>query len=361
MTRILLIKSSSLGDVIHCLPAVSDLSRNIPDLTLDWVIEAQLSDIARLHPAVTRVIPVQLRRWRRRLLDSETWRAFGAFRASVGEAPYDRIIDAQGLIRSAMLARFARGLHCGYDRHSVREPPASLFYDRQFPAGVTLHAVERMRRLAAQAMGYEVPAELDYGVRTATDRPGWLGERPYLVGLHATARDDKTWAEDNWAELARRAAAEGLAIVLPWGSGAELARSERIAASSPLGVVPPSLGFAELAALLAGAAAVVGVDTGLTHLASAVGAPVVAIYAATWSEFNGVMGPGFVANLGGPGTPPSADEAWAQTLAAVKSGRKVGAWRAEPAEPAPELAGRRRFRPSNARAPSNARPVVHRR
>ena len=174
-----------------------------------------------------------------------------------------------------------------------------------------------MRRLVAQAMGYDVPAERDYGLRTATRQPAWLTHGPYLVGLHATAREDKTWAEDHWAQLARRAAAEGLAIVLPWGNGAELARSERIAVASPLGVVPPSLGFAELAALLAGAAAVVGVDTGLTHLASAVGAPVVAIYAASWSEFNGVMGPGFVANLGGPGAPPDVDEVWAQTLAAI--------------------------------------------
>jgi len=356
LTRVLLIKSSSLGDVIHCLPAVSDLSRQIPDLSLDWVIEDSLADIARLHPAVDRVIPVRLRYWRRHLLAAETWREFGVFRSRVGGARYDRIIDAQGLIRSAMLARLARGLHCGYDAQSVREPPASLFYDRKFEAGVTLHAVERMRRLVAQSMSYEVPAELDYGVRTEGGRPEWLGgAQAYLVGLHATARADKTWAEDGWVELARRAALEGLSIVLPWGAETERQRARRIADVTPTAVVPPALGLSELAALLGGAAAVVGVDTGLTHLASAVGAPVVAIYAATWSEFNGVMGPSFVANLGGPGTPPSVDEVWAQTLAAVKSGRKDGAWRAEAVEPAPELAGRRRFRPSNARA------VVHRR
>ncbi|MEJ0065065.1 MAG: lipopolysaccharide heptosyltransferase I [Caulobacteraceae bacterium] len=355
MTRVLLIKSSSLGDVIHCLPAVSDLSRQIPDLSLDWVIEDSLADIARLHPAVDRVIPVRLRYWRRHLLAADTWREFGVFRSRVGGVRYDRVIDAQGLIRSALLARLANGVHCGYDAQSVREPPASLFYDRKFAAGVTLHAVERMRRLVAQAMGYEVPAELDYGVRTAGGRPEWLIDQPYLVGLHATARADKTWAEASWVELARRAAGEGLQVVLPWGSEAERQRARRIAEVSPTAVVPPSLGFSDLAALLAGAAAVVGVDTGLTHLASAVGAPVVAIYAATWSEFNGVMGPGFVANLGGPGEPPGVDEVWAQTLAAIKNGRKDGAWRAEAAEPAPELAGRRRFRPSNAGA------VVHRR
>jgi heptosyltransferase-1 len=355
LTRVLLIKSSSLGDVIHCLPAVSDLSRQIADLSLDWVIEDSLADIARLHPAVTRVIPVRLRHWRRHLLAGDTWREFGEFRSQVGGVRYDRIIDAQGLIRSAMLARLARGVHCGYDAQSVREPPASLFYDRKYPASVTLHAVERMRRLAAQAMGYEAPAELDYGVRTTTVRPDWLGGQRYLAGLHATARADKTWAEEHWIELARRAAGEGLSILLPWGNESERQRSRRIAEAAPSAVVPPALGFADLAALLAGAAAVVGVDTGLTHLASAVGAPVVAIYAASWSEFNGVVGPGFVANLGGPGAPPGVDEVWTQAVAAIKSGRKDGPWRAEASEPAADLAGRRRFRPSNARA------VVHRR
>jgi heptosyltransferase-1 len=144
-------------------------------------------------------------------------------------------------------------------------------------------------------------------------------------------------------------------VVLPWGAEPERQRSKRIAAAAPSGIIPPPLGFRHMASLLAGAAAVVGVDTGLTHLASAVGAPVVAIYAASWSEFNGVIGPSFVANLGGPGAPPSADEVWARTLEAVSYGQKAGAWAASDAEPAPDLAGRRRFRPSNARA------VVHRR
>jgi len=355
LTRVLLIKTSSLGDVIHCLPAVSDMARATPDLVLDWAIEEQLAEIARLHPAVDRAIPVRLRSWRRRPLAGDTWTEFGAFRHAVRQKRYDRIIDAQGLIRSALLARLARGPHCGYDRKSVREPPASLFYDRKFAASVTIHAAERMRRLAAQAMGYETPAELDYGLRIAGERPDWLGARPYLVGLHATARPDKTWAEDAWRDLVGRAAARGVDVVLPWGAEPERQRSKRIAAAAPSGIIPPPLGFRHMASLLAGAAAVVGVDTGLTHLASAVGAPVVAIYAASWSEFNGVIGPSFVANLGGPGAPPSADEVWARTLEAVSYGQKAGAWAASDAEPAPDLAGRRRFRPSNARA------VVHRR
>lgn len=355
MTRVLLIKTSSLGDVVHCLPAVSDMARGAPDLELDWLIEAPLADIARLHPAVRRVVPTRQRAWRKAPFASETRREFGAMRAAITEHRYDRVIDAQGLIRTAALSRFATGPHCGYDSQSVREPPASLFYDRRFRVSVTLHAAERMRSLCAQALGYALPAELDYGVRVEGARPAWLPAGRYLVGLHATARPDKAWAEDAWIELARRASGKHLALALPWGDDAERARAERIAAAAPGVVAPPKLSFPELAALFAGAEAVAGVDTGLTHLASAVGAPVVAIYAASWSEFNGVIGPAFVANLGGPGDPPGVDEVWEALKRAMQSGRRTGAWRPAPAEPAPHLAGRRRFRPSNARA------VVHRR
>ena len=233
LTRVLLIKTSSLGDVIHCLPAVSDMVREVPDLTLDWVIEEQLAEIARLHPAVDRAIPVRLRSWRRRLFDSDTWTEFGAFRHAISQKRYDRIIDAQGLIRSALLARLAAGPHCGYDRKSVREPPASLFYDRKFEVSVTIHAVERMRRLAAQAMGYEPPTEIDYGLDVVGERPQWLTADRYIVGLHATARADKTWPEERLARARGASRAAGLALVLPWGSENERQRSERIAVGRP--------------------------------------------------------------------------------------------------------------------------------
>jgi heptosyltransferase-1 len=319
------------------------------------MVEEQLAEIPRLHPAVSRVVPTRQRVWRRRPFAADTWREIGAMRRAITEARYDGVIDAQGLIRTAALSRLAAGPHCGYDARSVREPPASLFYDRKYPVSVTIHAVERMRRLVAQAMGYEPPAELDYGVRIAGVRPDWLGEGPYLVGLHATARPDKAWDEAGWAQLARLASEQGLAIVLPWGNEGELERSRRLAAAAARAVVPPNLNFTEMAGVLAGAAAVAGVDTGLTHLASAVGAPVVAIYVASWSEFNGVVGPAFVANLGGPGAPPSVEAVWTELRAAMKAGRCSGVWKPAPADPSPELASRRRFRPSNARA------VVHRR
>lgn len=355
MTRVLLIKTSSLGDVIHCLPAVSDLAQATPDLMLDWLVEDSLAEIPRLHPAVFRIISTRQRAWRRRPLARETWREFAAMRRAMTEARYDRVIDAQGLIRTAALGRLAQGPHCGYDGKSVREPPASLFYDRRYRVSVTLHAVARMRALMAQAMGYGVPVELDYGVRVSDERPAWLGDGAYIVGLHGTARPDKAWAEERWAALALRAGKQGLAVVLPWGDEAERERSAHIGRTVGGAVVPLRLGFSELAGLFAGAAAVVGVDTGLTHLASAVGAPVVAIYAASWSEFNGVVGPAFVSNLGRPGQPPSVDEVWDALGQALRAGRSTGAWTPEATAASPDLATRRRFRPSNARA------VVHRR
>lgn len=356
MTRVLLVKTSSLGDVIHCLPAVSDMAACVPDLTLDWVVEEEFAEIPRLHPAVSRAVPVRLRSWRRRLLEQGAWREVDEFRRSIRTSRYDRIIDAQGLVRSALLGRLARGRRSGYDRNSVREPLASRFYDERFKVAVTLHAVERMRRLVAASLKFASPADQDYGLRVEPQAFDFTGGERYLVALHATARADKAWPDGGWTDLARRAGAAGLRVVLPAGTDRERRRALQIAeAASGDVVVPPRLAFTDMAGLLAGAAAVVGVDTGLTHLASAVGAPVVAIYSATWPEFNGVIGPAFVANLGGPGEPPGAGEVWARTEEAIASGRRTGPWPAATGQPAPPLAGRRRFRPSNARA------VVHRR
>jgi heptosyltransferase-1 len=298
---------------------------------------------------VNRQLPVNLSTWRRHPLRADTWSEFGEFYRQIAHARYDYVIDAQGLIRSALLARLARGLHCGYDRQSVRERPASLFYDRKFPVSVTIHAAERMRQLAAQAMGYPLPDVFDYGLDIAADRPSWVTPERYLVFLHATARPEKNWGLERWTALARRAADQDLAVVAPWGSERERQRSTQLAAAAPGGITPPKLGYRDLAALLAGAAAVVGVDTGLTHLASAVGAPTVAIYTATWSELNGVIGPAFVANLGGPGAPPSVDEVWGETQKAIAAGRRQGAWRRDSAAPAANLEGRRRFRPAKTR------------
>jgi heptosyltransferase-1 len=341
VTRVLLIKTSSLGDVIHCLPAVADAARQVPDLALEWLVESAYAAIPKLTPNVARVTPINMRAWRRRPLAPAAWSEFAALRRGLGAASYDAVIDAQGLIRLAWLGRLAQGPLSGYDAASIREPLASLFYQRRFPVSVGVHAAERMRRLVAQALGYPVPQAMDYGVDVAPARPGWLPQGPFAIALHGVARPDKAWAEANWIELGRRLAGHRTALVLPWGSEAERERAERLAAATG-GIVAPAMEVSDLAGLFAAAAAVIGLDTGLTHLASAVGVPVVAIYAATWSDINGVIGPGFIANLGAPGAAPDVEAVWAATRDALAAERTTGSWTPTLAEAPP---GRRKFRP----------------
>ena len=287
MPDILLIKTSSLGDVVHNLPVVSDIRARFPRARIDWVVEEAYRDIVCMHPGVHRAIPVALRRWRGNMLKPGHWREFGQFRHALSGARYDHVIDTQGLIKSALLARAASGKHHGYAALSAREPLAAGFYDVTHVVARDLHAVVRNRRLAAMALGYTLPSGIDYGIAA----PAGIADvepRPYCVLLHATSRADKLWPERAWERLGIELARQGYAAMLPWGDGTERARSERIARTLPDSVVPPALDLLGMAGLLAGARAVIGVDTGLTHLAAALARPVVALYCGTNPGLTGV-------------------------------------------------------------------------
>jgi lipopolysaccharide heptosyltransferase I len=305
MKKILLVKTSSLGDVVHNLPVATDIRRHFPDARIDWVVEEPYAPLVTLHPAVRRVIPVALRRWRRRLLGGATWKEIGEFRRLSQTETYDAIIDTQGLVKSAFVARAARGRRHGFDAGTAREPLAARFYDVTHHIARTQHAVPRNRLLAAAALGYRIDDAVDYGIGLRKAEPA---AKPYCVLLHGSSRRDKLWAEAGWIELGRQLAARGLDRVLPWGSEEERLRSERIARELGDASVPPLEPLGRLAALLAGAAAVVGVDTGLTHLAAALGRPVAAIYCGTDPRLTGVCGVRRAINLGGPGVPPSPEE-----------------------------------------------------
>jgi heptosyltransferase-1 len=309
MPNILLIKTSSLGDVVHNLPVVSDIRARFPRARIDWVVEEAYCDVVGMHPGVHRAIPVALRRWREDVLKLAHWRELGQFRHALAGMRYDCVIDTQGLIKSALLARAASGTHHGYAGASAREPLAAKFYDVKHVVQRDLHAVVRNRRLAALALGYEVPAVLDYGIAAPVAAPP-LAPEPYCVLLHATSGADKLWPEPAWERLGVELARQGYALMLPWGDAGERARSERIARALPGAVVPPGLDIRGMAGLLAGAQAVVGVDTGLTHLAAALGRPVVALYCGTHPELTGVYaGQGApVRNLGGHELVPSVAE-----------------------------------------------------
>ena len=307
MPKILLIKTSSLGDVVHNLPVVSDIRARFPRARIDWVVEEAYRDIVGMHAGVRRAIAVALRRWRGNVLKPAHWREFGQFRQALSGMRYDYVIDTQGLIKSALLARAASGTRHGYARASAREPLAARFYDVVHLVPRELHAVERNRRLAALALGYALPDALDYGIAVPAAA---VERRLYCVLLHATSRADKLWPEPAWERLGAELARQGYTLILPWGDAAEHARSERIARALPGAVVPPALSIPDMAGLLAGAQAVIGVDTGLTHLAAALGRPVVALYCGTHPGLTGVYaGRGArVRNLGGIETLPEVAE-----------------------------------------------------
>ena len=303
--RILIVKTSSLGDVIHNLPVVTDLRRRWPDAAIDWCVEEGFLAIPRLHPGVGRVLPVAVRRWRKHLLDGGTWSEIAAWRRSLRERDYDAVLDTQGLVKSALIASQAIGPKLGYDAASAREPMAARFYDRHVPVARQLHAVVRNRQLAAGALGYALAGDPDYGIAAPAGSFDWLPRSPYLVFLTATSRDDKLWPEAHWIALGEQLAAKGLAAVLPAGNPAERQRASRLAAAIPGALAAPAMKLPELATLLAGARAVVGVDTGLSHLAVALAVPTVALYTATDPGLTGVLGAGFHRNLGGTGRIPA--------------------------------------------------------
>ena len=301
MTDILFIKTSSLGDVIHHMPALSEAARQRPDARFAWLVEEAFAPLVRLHPAAARVIPVAWRRWRKSLLSPATLAEIAGNLRGVRAQRYDEIIDSQGLIRSALIARLAHGRRHGYDRDSIREPLASMFYDVRHRVSRNLHAVTRNRMLSALALGYTPQGAPDFGL----DRARFAAPQSrYAVLLHATTRASKEWPEANWIALGETIAARGLDLVLPWGSEAERARSERIAAKLPRARVPARAPLDEVAALIAGAQLVVGVDTGLMHLAAALGVPLVAIFAGSRSGLTGPVGSGPIVVLGAEGEAP---------------------------------------------------------
>lgn len=321
----LLVKTSSLGDVVHNLPVVSDLVSAFPDAAVDWVVEGTFAAIPALHPGVRRVYPCALRRWRRTLLHRETRAEIATLRNDLSNTTYDAIIDTQGLLKSALLGRLARGTHHGLDWRSSREPLGWL-YDRTWNVPWGQHAVLRNRQLASLAAGYVAASSFDYGIRapafppdeagddspaddetpwaTHDHRYAWVPEAPFAVLFHSTSSDAKCWPEPQWKKLIAGLHGDGIASILPWGSAEERERARRIAKGLPRAFVPPRLGLRTMAGLLGAARLCVGVDTGLTHLAAALRRPTVGIYVSTNPDATGVLAPGNATNVGsGHGAP----------------------------------------------------------
>ena len=302
MASILFIKTSSLGDVIHHMPVLTEARKARPDARFTWLVEEAFAPLVRLHSAVAEVIPVAWRRWRKSLYAPATLSEIAGNLRAIRAPRYDEIVDSQGLLRTAVIARLARGRRHGYDTASIREPLAALFYDVRHSVSRDLHAVERNRILSGLALGFTPQGAPDFGLDRA--RLASPGPR-YGVLLHATARPGKQWPEAHWIALGHMLAGQGIDLVLPWGTDAERARSERIASALPRARVPERAPLDAVARLIAGAQFVVGVDTGLLHLAAALGVPLVAIFAGSKPGLTGPVGSGPIAVLGAQGTPPT--------------------------------------------------------
>jgi heptosyltransferase-1 len=309
MPDILFIKTSSLGDVIHHMPALTEARRHIPDARFSWLVEEAFAPLVRMHPAASDVIPIAWRRWRRAFHSPATWSEIGAGVRTIRARAYDEIVDTQGLLRSAVIARLARGRRHGYDARSIRERAASLFYDVRHSVSREQHAIARNRALTGLALGYAPDGAIDYGLdRQTLAAPS---ARSYGILLHATARPEKEWPEASWIALGQALYGRAASLVLPWGSAAEHARAIRIAAALTDVRVPEREPLDAVARLIAGASFVVGVDTGLLHLAAALGVPLVGIFVGSEPGLTGPMGRGPVAIVGGRGAMPTVAEVMA--------------------------------------------------
>ena len=289
--KVCVIKTSSMGDVIHTLPALTDAQKAIPSLSIDWVVEENFAEIPRWHSAVNRVIPIALRRWRKSPFSIQTRNEWKNYRTLLQAENYDAVIDAQGLIKSALFAtRFAQGVKHGYDRQSIREPLASFFYDKKYAISYQQHAVERIRQLFAHSLGYELPqVQGDYGI--ARHFLHQTSEKNYVVFIHSTTRADKHWEESEWKKLIEKITVlSDCEIHLPWGNEQEKAKAERLAQAHSNVLVLPKLTLTELAKQLANSKAVVSVDTGLAHLTAALDKPNITLYGATDPKLIGCYG-----------------------------------------------------------------------
>jgi heptosyltransferase-1 len=289
--RVLIVKTSSMGDVIHSLPALTDAGKAIPGIKFDWIVEENFAEIPAWHPLVEKVIPIAWRRWRKKLFSKATMTEMGALLKNLRAEKYDLVLDAQGLVKSGFFSLFAKGKRSGLDWSSARESFASVFYNQKHTVSFQQHAVVRARSLFAKALGYALPETMaDYGIDRNVLLAGTQPEDPYVVFLHGTTWITKHWPEEYWSELVAYANQAGYRVKLPWGSRPEFERANRIAAGSSQVEILPRLDLVGMAKVLAGAKAIAAVDTGLGHLAAALDVPTVSLYGPTNPALTGACG-----------------------------------------------------------------------
>jgi len=301
------------------MPMVSDIRRHYPDANIDWVVEEGYTSLVRLNPEVRRIIPIALRRWRKSLLSVATRHEISDFRRQLKLDAYDIVFDTQGLLKTSVVMCMARlapnGKRVGLanaTEGSGYEPLSRIFHTMSVRVGLRTHAVLRAREVAAQALGYTVDGPADFNLlapeMAPEQSPFWLPSQPYAVFFHGTARAEKQWPFANWIRIAQKLAACGMPVLLPWGSEVEKQTAEKLAAQMSNAHVLPKLPLMEAVVLAQRASLVVGVDTGLTHIAAAFNRPTIELYCdsprwkteGNWSDK--------IINLGDEGASPTVEQ-----------------------------------------------------
>lgn len=310
---VLVVRPSSLGDIVHTLALVSDIAMHAPGTAVDWVAEEAFVSLVRLDPRVRSVVPLAFRRWRRKPGLPTTLRQFRAFVHDLREPRYTAILDLQEQLKGALVARLARGRRHGFDRRNIREPIATLLDDEHHAIARDQHFIDKARALAGAALGYTVSGPPRWQLAPPATNPA-MPAGPYAILFHATSRADKLWPEADWRAVIAHFAQASFTVLLPWANDDERARSERLAHAAPNAIVLPRQSLSELATLARSAEVVVGVDTGLTHLAAALGTPTVAIFTTTDPALAGVARTGpHAQDLGGRGNVPTLADVTAAT------------------------------------------------
>ena len=300
--KILIVRSSSLGDLIFVLPAISDIAKHCPEVMIDWVVEESFDDIPAWHPAVHQVIPISHRRWRKHWWSRETRRERAAFRKKLRQTHYDMVLDMQGLMKSVWVVRQAIGERHGLDWKSARERLASLFYHQRHRVDFWQPAVTRQRELAALALGYQYEGAPDFGLQAFTEG---VEIQNYAVVMPSASRDDKLWPEEDWHAALDLLVEHGLELRVLAGNDKEAARAAELVKHYPKVTLLTALPLKEVAHQLAAARLMIGLDSGLTHLSAALGRPTIGIYCASTPVRTPLTGAGMTASLGDRGVPPS--------------------------------------------------------
>lgn len=312
--NILIVKLSSLGDVVHAMPAVQDVRTSLPHAAIDWVVERGFAPLVQRCEGVRQAIPLELRRWSKAPLSPATRQGWRAFREALRARSYDAVLDLQGLTKSALVARTAivapggrRYALANQTEGSSYEAPTRWLADVAVPVPSRSHAVQRSRELCAMSLGYAMPRTLRWGLIA---QPVREGDRPCVAFVHGTSRDDKCWPVEHWVGTGRRLVEEGFAIGLPHGNDAEQQRSVALAtAIGPHAAVWPRLDLAALTDRLAGCAGVIGVDSGLSHIAVALQLPHVQVYNFDTAWRTGPLGEGPQRSVHGSPS-PSPEAVW---------------------------------------------------